>query len=180
MKKLMPYLRSEDQRRRARAGGQSPAGREGPAGGVFTKQSHFAKTNPISRPPRDGRIGVLIVAIGVFGRDPARPSARSTNSRQAGSGLRRDRRPPWRWTPVCPRGAGSEYDSVRQESGPVCSPDLNDAEKADAGAQKPGAPTPSEAVRQIDNASFSCQTGPFAGDPAAKHIWHRCCTPGSR
>ena len=136
---LMTHWRFENQRQRAWAAGRSAAGREGSAGGVFTKQSHFAKTNPFSRPRRDGRIRSLVVVV----RDPACPSARSTDStcstssrqassrqassRQAGSGLRRDRQPPWHWTPLCPRGAGLEYDSNRQESGPACSPDLNHA-----------------------------------------------------
>ena len=36
----------------ATAAGQSPAGREGIARGVFTKQTQFGKTNPFSRPRR--------------------------------------------------------------------------------------------------------------------------------
>ena len=49
-KTLMSCSGSADQRQRAWAGGQSPARGEGAAGGVFTKQTQFAKTNPVSRP----------------------------------------------------------------------------------------------------------------------------------
>ena len=40
------------ERMAAAAAGQFPAGREGATGGVFTKQTHFGKTNPFSRPGR--------------------------------------------------------------------------------------------------------------------------------
>ena len=79
-----------------------PAGREGPAGGVFTKQSQLGKTNPFSLPglvggmayhcrrrPRPGAGGRmnghdLPSWPAGEGPDPARPSARSTVRRAHG------------------------------------------------------------------------------------------------
>ena len=47
-KDVMIYNRHMGERVAATAADQSPAGREGPAGGVFTKQTQFGKTKPIS------------------------------------------------------------------------------------------------------------------------------------
>ena len=48
----MTHDHHRDERLHASATGRSPAREEGWQGGVFTKQTHFAKTNPIAWPRR--------------------------------------------------------------------------------------------------------------------------------
>ena len=94
----------------------SPAGREGMAEGVFTKQTHFGKANPFSwpgrrlgrsRPERDGRVGFIGGTDAHCRRPPCRRCA-----------LRRE--------------SASGPDGLAREARLVCYSDLNEAERSNS------------------------------------------------
>ena len=108
----MIYHQHTGERRAARAAGQPRAREGGPAGGVFTKQTHFGKTNPFSRPERlPGRL---------------RPEPDDRSGFDGGIG-RLCRRPTWQRGALGPRVAGPRSDCSARKPKLTRCPDLKAA-----------------------------------------------------